>query len=285
MELLKKLLPKSRQPSLVDAPGLVAMAPLPLAAAAADALAFVLQALVVNVVNARPWGAYFFGTAWYTNVEQAVRYPSLLSPAKWAFAIWGVIYAWETVSMVGLALSALRKVDVPEVWAASRHWWLGANVCQAAWALLFATDNIAARSLALTGIVGCLLTLACRLAPAVDGATYWGLLAPLWIHAGWTTAASLVNWNFLLLSASASTQLTGASFSMAMAMIAGVTLLYRVGRSAIPLALALSWALFSIGANLGASAAGTPGAFRAKCVQELGLEAVNQLWFSHLPAL
>ena len=92
-----------------------------------------------------------------------------------------------------------------------------------------------------------------------------------------TAAASLVNWNFLLLSASASTQLTGASFSMAMAMIAGVTLLYRVGRSAIPLALALSWALFSIGANLGASAAGTPGAFRAKCVQELGLEAVNQL--------
>lgn len=46
---------------------------------------FLLQALVVNASNAGLLGGS-------TNLDIAKRYPTLVSPAGWAFAIWSIIY-------------------------------------------------------------------------------------------------------------------------------------------------------------------------------------------------
>ena len=53
---------------------------------------FCLQTLLVFAGNSRFFGRLKEGSGWRTNVEMSVLYTSLVTPAGWAFAIWGIIY-------------------------------------------------------------------------------------------------------------------------------------------------------------------------------------------------
>ena len=66
---------------------------------------FAIQTMMVFASNSRLFGLLPEGSGWRTNVEMSILYTSLVTPANWAFAIWGIIY---TAGMLLLSLSSFR---------------------------------------------------------------------------------------------------------------------------------------------------------------------------------
>lgn len=234
--------------------------------------AFCVQTFLVYGCNARWWGCVKEGSGWYTNVELAERWSAIITPIGWAFAIWGIIYLWEIALIVYLYLA---RDDFVDPWQSSWWLWTLANLFQAAWAPLFATEKLLPASIALTGIAASLIALGSRL-DGISGVDYVLVSVPVWIHAGWTLAASLVNWNLTIqqhLNGTArSSLLLAAGFAtIFLGMAGGVVLLLTVGASALPACVSLVWALLGIRANAAKKAKEGPG----KLVQELCLDAAE----------
>lgn len=208
--------------------------------------AYLFQMLLVQAGNSRWFQKP--GSGFYTNVEMAERYPSLATPAGFAFAIWGVIYLGETIGMGYLMKLALDGAPPISGW--STPLWLTANACQGLWALAFSADLLAPSAVALGGIAASLMALGSALAGAT-GLAYALVAAPLWLHAGWVTAATIVNFNLVLVPrASAAVQYAAATASSYAALAAGTTALCVAGTPALPASLALAWALHGIRSNL-----------------------------------
>ncbi|KAL1521815.1 hypothetical protein AB1Y20_021466 [Prymnesium parvum] len=217
--------------------------------------AFVVQTLVVFAGNSRLFGLLKPGSGWYTNVEMSMRYASLVTPARWAFAIWGIIYLTEAAGMLHLLLMPAHEVVFLQ--GSNTTLWVWANAFQAAWALLFATERLAMAALALAGIAVSLTWLSLSLCTV--GALEYALLAgPIWLHAGWTCAASIVNFNLVVgLAADYSAQLAAAHASAFVAAAVGVGTFLGAALSttcsplvAAPMIAALCWALAAIRAEL-----------------------------------
>lgn len=217
--------------------------------------AFALQTLLVFAGNSRLFGLLQPGSGWYTNIEMSQRYASLFTPAKWAFAIWGIIYTWEIAAMTYLVLQP--KDSIAFFQGVNPSLWLSANFFQGVWALLFATERLTLAAVALAGIAVSLTWLAFSMR-AVGGLEYWLVAAPCWLHAGWTTAASIVNINLALgLTANIVTQLAAAHASAFVACLVGLIVMFVTSNDAslsplvaAPMAAALCWALAAIGAEL-----------------------------------
>jgi len=217
---------------------------------------FVFQTLSVFACNSRIFGLIPEGRGWYTNVELAERYTSMVTPIGWTFSIWGIIYTWEIALVVyvfvGDDISVWEDTEVLVCWVA-------ANVFQALWAPLFATERLFWASIALSGISVSLTLLGHKL-QSLSGVSYALVSVPVWVHAGWTLAAALVNWNLTVQQAqclrssteSVPTTLLAAAFgTLFIATGAGGTLLLVEGPMALPLAVSLLWALLGIYSNLG----------------------------------
>jgi len=208
--------------------------------------AFGLQTLTVFAGNSRLFGLLKEGSGWYTNSEMSVRYASLVQPAKWAFAIWGIIYSWECAALGWLVVTG-GSLD-----GMTLKLWVAANMFQTVWAPLFATEHLALSAVALAGIAVSLVSL---------GFTMTGLpyFAPVvWLHGGWTVAASLVNLNLCLNQRSAAVQLAAAHASAALAVALGLGLVVAAADAPTPalaplaLAAAITWALHAIKSELAA---------------------------------
>lgn len=132
-----------------------------------------------------------------------------------------------------LALSELDLISNP-VGGSPRNvlWcWVLMNASQAAWSMLFARGRLLASSFALGGIAASLIALGFE---ATAGSSWLGYLAvccPVWLHAGWTTAAALVNVNLTLVgrSASAPVQLAAAFATCHGALAAALVVLASAG--------------------------------------------------------
>ena len=139
------------------------------------------KAFLVQGCNSRFWGLIGENAGWYTNVELAERWSSIVTPIGWAFAIWGLIYCYELALLVYLFVAPEDFVDL---WQNAWYWWVAGNLCQAVWAPLFATQQMLSSSFALTGIAVALIALGVALRKA-SGTSYALVAAPIWLHAGW----------------------------------------------------------------------------------------------------
>jgi len=185
-------------------------------------ISFVGQTLVVQLSNAKKLGGA-------SNEEISRKYPSLVTPSGWAFAIWGVIYVWEALSCAVLPDDGLRG-------------FVAANAFQLVWALAFARDYVGLSFLLLCGITASLF-----LALAEQPADTSVLVAPLSLHAGWVTVASLLNLNLLLVKLRATTaaQVFAAFATIYLGLAAAVS--YGALRNQLPLyTLAIAWAFLGI---------------------------------------
>lgn len=211
--------------------------------------AFALQTLSVFAFNSLVFGLVKPGEGMYTNLEMATRHTSLVTPARWAFAIWGAIYVWECVAMAFIFFTPNK---VPG-WRLGL--WAMANAFQGLWAPIFATEHLTASALALSGIAISLVLLGTSMRDAT-GWAYWLCAAPIWLHAGWVCAASLVNINLSFASngGSASAQLALASLSSSFAFMLGLSIVWfgsaETSYAPLPLAASLCWALSAIRAEL-----------------------------------
>jgi len=148
-------------------------------------ITFVAQSIVVFASNAGKFGGM-------TNVEVGEEYPTLFMPARWAFAIWGVIYTLETVAFGNLYLAELASLEmvqlVPD--GAIAHL-VVANACQLLWALAFTFEHLLASTLFMAGLAYSLTAAALGL----DGGPLHVLAVATSLHAGWVCAALLLNLN------------------------------------------------------------------------------------------
>ena len=157
-----------------------------LSAAAAYVAAFGIQTLLVFAGNSRFFGLLKEGSGWRTNVEMSVLYASFVTPANWAFAIWGVIYAWELAAVCVLALSELDVLSNPVGGSPETvlRCWVLMNASQATWSILFARGQLLLSAVALGGIAGSLVALGFEATAASSWFGYLAVCCPVWLHAG-----------------------------------------------------------------------------------------------------
>ena len=191
-------------------------------------------------------------------------WPTLFSPAGFAFAIWGLIYVGEVVGLaVVLSAGGTGGAAVERAVRASNPTWLAANCAQALWCAAFrpwALELLWLPTLLLGTSALCLLHAQRRLLKAATEApvppvAFAALAWPRSLHLGWLLAAALVNLNAWAgkLAVGPAAALAVAITTLVGAALAGAVLL----RARLPVAsLALSWALFaaSKGTPVGADA-------------------------------
>lgn len=175
-----------------------------IAATTINLLVFVLV-LVFNYVSTDPKDGplnWLFGNA--TTGEVSGKYYIEITPAGWAFSIWGLIYAWQSAWII-YSLTLLFRKNAPEVISPVLHVFYSlasvANICwiviwshewiQACAFLLFATAFFLYATLARSYMT---LNLATKGVPKGDSiATQILVNNGIALYATWCTIASLLN--------------------------------------------------------------------------------------------
>ncbi|HEX8507996.1 MAG TPA: tryptophan-rich sensory protein [Propionibacteriaceae bacterium] len=177
-------------------------------------------------------------------ISNANRSP--VTPAGYAFAIWGLIY------LASLVLAGYQLLPAQRVRSVHRRsgWWLaGAFLASAAWVPVFGTRVIWLSQVVILLLVGCLAVATLRLSrvgPADGPAERLLLRLPVTLYLGWATLASFAGLGATLRSfgmperASWVTILAVALVLVAAAVSAGVVLRET---AAAGFAFAACWAL------------------------------------------
>lgn len=207
-----------------------------------------LLALIINTVITYTSLTGIFGK---TNTELSAKYQTLVTPAGWAFSIWGPIFIWETVFVVAQLFSRFRNSEV--VLRMSPWWWALCGF-QCCWTLAFAQDQV---TLALVFMLLILCSLL-GITWSTDGLVlsfgeYALLRAPLSLQLGWIICAAAVNINVQAdsLKASPGTLLAIAVLSYA-AVLSSSTIFTFASRSPDPIvSMVAAWAFLGIYSELG----------------------------------
>lgn len=134
--------------------------------------------------NTRPFAGQTMGAV-------SAKYPTLLTPAGYAFSIWGLIFLALTIYAVWQLLPAQRRMSLPDALAKPLTL---ASVATGAWVVLFAYELILPSVGVMLLILGCLIVAYGRArrrifadaAPALAG-------VPLSLYLGWISVASVIN--------------------------------------------------------------------------------------------
>jgi hypothetical protein len=188
---------------------------------------------------------------------------TLITPAGWAFSIWGPLYAGSTLFAIWQALPSQRgNALVARVrWPAA-----GAFLGNAVWALYTQIFGLSAISAAII-----LFTLGCLLAAYRVFATWqpgftrperWLTILPLSALAAWLTAATIVNISASLRFHGVDAGDEGATVTAIVVVVGGViaSLALLRGRGNPPYALVFLWALSAIYAAGGQQSGWVAGA-------------------------
>ncbi|MER3430096.1 MAG: hypothetical protein C4324_03455 [Blastocatellia bacterium] len=187
-------------------------------------------------------------------------YPTLLTPAGYAFSIWSLIY----IGLIAFSLYQLRA-DSPTAIRAVRPLYVLSCALNVGWIYCW-HHNLILLSLILIVLLAITLFLIQTFLPSpVSRREYWLTKAPFGLYFGWVTAASLVNFMVWLRSIgfqmSLQTETEVAITLIAVATLLAVLVCIRLRDHIYPLAIA--WALTAIAvaqqgqtAIIGAAAAG-----------------------------
>eukprot|EP00752_Nemacystus_decipiens_P016332 g14607.t1 len=211
---------------------------------AVNVIAYLINAVVVGGSNLGWWGS--------TNAEVSDDNPTFVTPADWAFSIWGVIFLFELIFVVWGAFPANRDSRVVQEGVGC--WFAIACVVQAAWSIVFAQELLVVSAILLCVIAFSLFMGVVSLSKVqfeeditVFTLPYWGVYFPIGLHGGWTLAASLVNINLALELTDAGSELSAFILSVVAAALAAcfVSLIFYNQ----PYLLAITWAIAGIAAK------------------------------------
>ncbi|WP_157780885.1 tryptophan-rich sensory protein [Hymenobacter sedentarius] len=176
----------------------------------------------------------------------SARYPTLLTPAGYAFSIWGLIFLGLAVYAIWQLLPAQRQLSLPDALAKPLTL---ANVATGAWVVLFAYEQI----IPSVGVM-LLILLSLIVAYGRTRRRIFAGAAPAWIgvpfslYLGWISVASVINITIGLRELGWQTA-EGLSVTMTLGLLLVIValglIISRVFRDmAFPLVLA--WALVAI---------------------------------------
>jgi len=183
-------------------------------------------------------------TGYVNNVTPELisnKYPTVLTPAGYAFAIWSLIY----LGMLAFSLYQVLPSNVAR-FRPVRSLYIATCVLNCAWIYFWHRDQIV---VCLVLIVGLLLTLIWMLIllRRAGGSPLW-TTAPFGIYAGWVTAATLVNFTIFLkyIGAEISPTAWNALGVAALVIAAGLAFVVRWRLQNYIYPLAIAWAATAI---------------------------------------
>jgi hypothetical protein len=221
-------------------------------------------------------------TGWGVQIGQRANDegPLPVTPAGYAFAIWGPIFAWCLAHAVWQALPrngadpVMRKAG----WA-----FTGAMAGNALWALVFQSGGPAwATAMILAAIAAAAITALARLAAfplPLRRDQVWLFAAPLGLLAGWVSVAAFVNLAVALSQGGWLPMRDPAGFaSPALVAAATATALAVIARfSPFPTyALTVIWGLVAVLVRNGGDATGLTAALAALLVAALAVRSARQ---------
>ena len=189
--------------------------------------------------NTRPFAGQTMGAV-------SAKYPTLLTPAGYAFSIWGLIFLALTIYAVWQLLPAQRRISLPDALAKPLTL---ASIATGAWVVLFANELILPSVGVMLLILGCLIVAYGRArrrifadaAPALAG-------VPLSLYLGWISVASVINITIGLRQLGWQTA-EGASITLTLGLIFVVValglIMSRVFRDMV-FPLVVAWALVAV---------------------------------------
>ena len=189
--------------------------------------------------NTRPFAGQTMGAV-------SAKYPTLLTPAGYAFSIWGLIFLALTIYAVWQLLPAQRRISLPDALAKPLTL---ASIATGTWVVLFANELILPSVGVMLLILGCLIVAYGRArrrifadaAPALAG-------VPLSLYLGWISVASVINITIGLRQLGWQTA-EGASITLTLGLIFVVValglIMSRVFRDMV-FPLVVAWALVAV---------------------------------------
>ena len=165
------------------------------------ALLVMVATLATIVFNALAATGYVNGI---TPAQISAKYPTLLTPAGYAFSIWTLIYvgllAFSVYQFLASNLVRYRPI---------RSLFILSCALNCAWIYFWHREQIAICLAMILALCGTLWFIRYRLKAFDTAGDTWLAKAPFGIYAGWVTAASTVN--FLVLLSNLNVQMSGGA--------------------------------------------------------------------------
>ncbi len=191
---------------------------------------------------------YLAGTGKINNVTPGFisdKYPTHITPAGYAFAIWSLIY----VGMIGFSIYQFlpSQADNPR-FRAIRTVYLVNCAANCAWIYLWHYEMITAALGVIFLLLATLVYINLHVKDAENAAEIWLAKVPFSIYFGWVTVASILNATIALVYLGVKTsdftaQVLGAGL-IAIAVVLGILMRFKLKLTAYPITVA--WALTAI---------------------------------------
>ncbi|MBA2378394.1 MAG: tryptophan-rich sensory protein [Blastocatellia bacterium] len=178
-----------------------------------------------------------------TPAEISDKYPTLLTPAGYAFSIWSLIY----LGLVAFSIYQLLPANIAR-FRNLRSLYIISAALNCAWIYFWHRDDIAICLALITALLISLFLINLKLMQFDGIGDFWAAKAPFGIYFGWVTAATLVNFMITLaywgVELSDTTRQVLAISLILLAAALGVIVRFRMANYLYPLAIA--WALTAI---------------------------------------
>jgi hypothetical protein len=147
-----------------------------------------LFAIVMNYLSST---GYFGGT---TVGDISEQYPTLITPAGYTFAIWGLIYIALFAFTIFQARPLYQSVRESSEFSSVRLLFTGSNLINGIWILVWVNDQIALSLVLMIILFLFLLLILVRIPPDLSSLRYkWMGYIPFQIYTGWITVALISN--------------------------------------------------------------------------------------------
>jgi riboflavin transporter FmnP len=228
------------------------------------------------------------GVNYFYNSSQSVsasmksisgKYDNLLTPAGYAFSIWGLIY----LGLFGFALYQARSFFIKNVDDAFVErigpWFILANVFNALWVIAFTQDHIGLSVILMILLFGSLLKIILNLDMELWDAPFITILAIWWpfsLYFGWVNVALAANISVYLVSLGYTGDPIGATtWAVLILVVIGIIAIAMIWtRNMREYASAAVWGLIAIGVrNSGVNQAVTYTAYIVSAIVILNVVA------------
>jgi len=174
------------------------------------------------------------------TAEISAKYPTLVTPAGYAFSIWSLIY----VGLLAFSIYQLLPANLAR-FRAVRSFYIFSCALNCAWLYFWHRDQIIICFVIILALAATLLLISRQLKDPESLRDTWFAKEPFGLYFGWVTAAALVNFaimlKFLKVELSPTTGTIMAVSLIILVAVIAVLVRYKLTTSLYPLAVA--WAL------------------------------------------
>ncbi len=191
---------------------------------------------------------YFAAQGYINNITPAAisdKYPTLITPAGYAFSIWSLIY----LGLIAFSIyQALPSNTENPLFKRIRSLYIANCAANCLWIYLWHYDQITAALGVMFIILGTLVLINLNLRNVETMNETWLARVPFSLYFGWITVATILNFSvalvFLGVNTSEGNSVILSSVLIVVAVILGVLIHFKLSIFAYPLAIA--WALTAI---------------------------------------